>query len=93
MGEIWYVFNVSLSSPKQVCFLWAFSCLIAKLHDVTCFVSQLIGINACHHQMSKLSDSLLQNIVMDLCNPSHLPDLVISYHVSSGVVHGSSWAA
>ena len=71
-------------------FPWAFSCLVAQRHAVNCFVSQLIGIHACHNQTSKLSDSLLQNIMMDLCNPSHLPDLVISDHVSSGVVHGSS---
>ena len=69
-------------------FSWSPSRFEACHPGAVCLEGQLVGGHAC--QMSKPRDSLLLYIVVGWCCSDHFPDVLVSYHVSSGLVDGSS---
>ena len=74
------IFNPSFSS---------FPCRAEACHpDVVCLEGQLVGGHAC--QVSKPLDSQLLYVVVGWCFCDHFPNVLVSYHVSSGLVDGPS---
>ena len=69
-------------------FSWSPSHLEACHPGVVCFEGQLVGGHA--FQMSKPLDSLLSYVVVSWCCSGHVPDMFVSYHVSSGLIDRAS---
>ena len=69
-------------------FSWSPSRIEACHLCVVCLEGQLVGGHA--YQMSKPLDSLLLYAVVGWCFSDHFPYVLVSQHVSSGLVDGSS---